>query len=54
MDCSSDSIIPDLEAGTTRYVSSAYLNNLFIRHLVRRSDALMTYETGPMLDPRDN
>ena len=51
MDCSSDSIVPDLEAGKTRYVSSAYLNNLFIRHMVRRSDALMTYETGPMLEP---
>ena len=51
MDCSSDSIVPDLEAGTTRYVSSANSNNLFIRYMVRRSNALMTYETGPMLEP---
>ena len=51
MDCSSDSIVSDLGAGTTRYVSSAYLNNLFIRQMVRRSDALMTYETGPTLEP---
>ena len=32
-------------------MSSAYLNNLFIRQIVRRSDALMTLETGPMLEP---
>ena len=32
-------------------MSSAYLNNLFIRKIVRRSDALMTYETGPILEP---
>ena len=51
MDCSSDSIVSDLDASTTRYVSSAYLNNLFNRQMVRRSDALMTYETGPMLEP---
>ena len=51
MDCSSDSIVSDLDAGTTRYVSSAYLNNLFIRQLIQRSDALMTYETGHMLEP---
>ena len=50
MDCSSDSIVSDLDAGTTGYVSSAYLNNLFIRQMVRRSDALMTYETEPMLE----
>ena len=51
MDCSSDSIVSDLDAGTTRYVSSAYSNTLFIRQMVQRSDAFMTYETGPMLEP---
>ena len=51
MDCSSDLIVSDLDAGATGYVPSAYLNNLFIRQMVRRSDALMTYETGPMLEP---
>ena len=49
--CSSDSMVLYLEAGTTRFMSSAYLNNLFIRQIVHRSDALMTYETGPILEP---
>ena len=51
IDCSSNSMVLDLEAGTTRFVSSAYLNKLFIRQIVQRSDALMTYETGPILEP---
>ena len=51
IDCSSDSIVLDLEVGTTGKVSSAYMNNLFIRHIMRWFDALMTYETGPNQSP---
>ena len=42
MDLSSMSMVCDSDAGTMRYVSSAYLNSILRRKMVRRSDALTT------------
>ena len=42
MDLSSMSMVCDSDAGTMRYVSSAYLNSILRKKTVRRSDALTT------------